>query len=39
MRPIRTIIGLFLMLAAVAMGGVPPKPVEFNCVFDYGNML
>lgn len=27
------------MLAAVAMGGVPPKPAEFNCVFDYGNML
>ena len=21
------------------MGGVPSKPVEFNCVFDYGNML
>ena len=39
MKQIRTIIGLFLMLAAVAMGGVPPKPVEFNCVFDYGNML
>ena len=27
------------MLAAVAMGGVPPKPAEFNCVFDYGSML
>ncbi|MBO7619194.1 MAG: TPM domain-containing protein [Victivallales bacterium] len=39
MKQIRTIIGLFLMLAAVAMGGVPPKPAEFNCVFDYGNML
>ena len=30
MKPIRTIIGLFLMLAAVAMGGVPPKPAEFT---------
>ena len=28
-----------MLLAAVAMGGVPPKPVEFNCVFDYGGML
>ena len=39
MKSIRTIIGLFLLLAAVAMGGVPPKPAEFNCVFDYGGML
>jgi hypothetical protein len=39
MKHKRTIIGLFLMLAAVAMGGVPLKPAEFNCVFDYGNML
>ncbi len=39
MKPIRTIMGLFLLMAVTVMGGVPSKPVEFNCVFDYGNML
>ena len=28
-----------MLLAAVVMGGVPSKPAEFNCVFDYGGML
>ncbi len=39
MKPIRTIMGLILMMAMAVMGGVPSKPAEFNCVFDYGNML
>ncbi len=39
MKPIRTIMGLILLMAVTVMGGVPSKPVEFNCVFDYGNML
>ena len=39
MKPIRTIMGLILLMAMAVMGGVPSKPVEFNCVFDYGNML
>jgi uncharacterized membrane protein YgcG len=32
-------MGLILLMAVTVMGGVPSKPVEFNCVFDYGNML
>ncbi len=32
-------MGPFLLMAVTVMGGVPSKPVEFNCVFDYGNML
>ena len=39
MKRFQIIAGLFLMMAVAAMGGVPPKPAEFNCVFDYGNML
>ena len=39
MKPIRTIMGLILMMAVAVMGGVPSKPEEFNCVFDYGGML
>ena len=39
MKPIRTIMVLILLMAMAVMGGVPSKPVEFNCVFDYGNML
>lgn len=39
MKQIRTIMGLILLMAVTVMGGVPSKPVEFNCVFDYGNML
>ena len=30
---------LILMMAMAVMGGVPSKPAEFNCVFDYGGML
>ncbi len=39
MKPIRTITGLILLMAMAVIGGVPSKPAEFNCVFDYGNML
>ena len=39
MKQIQIIIGVFLLAVATAMGGVPSKPSEFNCVFDYGGML
>ena len=39
MKLFQVIASLFLVMTAVAMGGVPPKPSEFNCVFDYGGML
>ena len=39
MKHIQIIIGVFLLVVATVMGGVPSKPAEFNCVFDYGGML
>ncbi|MCR4575771.1 MAG: TPM domain-containing protein [Lentisphaeria bacterium] len=39
MKQIQIIVGVFLLAVATLMGGVPPKPAEFNCVFDYGGML
>ena len=39
MKQIQIIIGVFLLVVATVMGGVPSKPAEFNCVFDYGGML
>ncbi len=39
MKQIQIIVGMFLLVVATVMGGVPSKPTEFNCVFDYGNML
>ncbi|MCR5380593.1 MAG: TPM domain-containing protein [Lentisphaeria bacterium] len=39
MKRFQIVAGLLLMMAVAVMGGVPPKPAEFNCVFDYGNML
>ena len=39
MKRFQIVAGLLLMMAMAVMGGVPSKPAEFNCVFDYGNML
>ena len=39
MKQYQIVAGLVLMMAMAVMGGVPSKPAEFNCVFDYGNML
>jgi len=39
MKRFQIVACLLLMMAMAVMGGVPSKPAEFNCVFDYGNML
>ena len=39
MKRLQIVACLVLMMAMAVMGGVPSKPAEFNCVFDYGSML
>ena len=39
MKRFQIVACLVLMMAMAVMGGVPSKPAEFNCVFDYGGML